>query len=219
MGKKGGPPKLVYFELGGKVEACRMLLTHAGVKYEDKRLSLSDRSEFIRMKESGELPGGQVPVWIEDGRTMNQSGALAIFFAKKYGYYGKDPWAGYEDDWALDNYNDIFVKQFYPLWFKDEVSSEEIDSTVERFGKWNKGVEAKLEKLGSNFIGGDKPSLGDFVTFSLYSSFVLNENTKVADLRNSLRAEMVATPSVQGWVKRMQEELKDYLASRPKIIF
>ena len=60
MGKKGQSAKLklVYFQLYGKAESIRMLLTHAKVPFEDKRLSLSDRSEFIRMKESGELPSG-----------------------------------------------------------------------------------------------------------------------------------------------------------------
>ena len=60
MGKKGQPTKLklVYFQLYGKAESIRMLLTHAGVPFEDKRLPLSDKSEFNRMKASGELPGG-----------------------------------------------------------------------------------------------------------------------------------------------------------------
>ena len=145
-----------------------MMLAHAKVKYEHKRLSLADRSEFLRMKENGELPGGQVPVWIENGRTLNQSGAIAVLLAKKHGYYPADPWASYNDDWALDNFNDIFVKQFYPLYFKDELSSEDIDGAVERFGKWNKVVDDKLNSLGSNFIGGAKPTLGDFVTFAIY---------------------------------------------------
>ena len=120
---------MVYFELYGKAEAIRMLLTHAGVSFEDKRLSLSDRSEFKRMKENGELPGGQVPIVVDEkGRIFNQSGALLIMLSKKYGYYGKDKWAGYEDDWAIANFDDIFVKTFYPLWFKDELTNEEIES-------------------------------------------------------------------------------------------
>ena len=144
MGKQDSSPKLVYFELGGKADFIRMILAHAKVKYEDKRLSLSDRSEFFRMKESGELPGGQVPVWIENGRILNQSGAISVMLAKRYGYYPADPWESYNDDWALDNFNDVFVKEFYPLYFKDELTSEQIDGAVERFGKWNKVVEDKL---------------------------------------------------------------------------
>lgn len=71
MGKRS-EPELVYFELEGKAGPIRMMLAHGKVKYTDKRLSLSDRTEFLRMKESGELPGGQVPVWFdENGNAMN----------------------------------------------------------------------------------------------------------------------------------------------------
>merc|ERR1712060_592180 len=121
MGKKSVPHsagKLVYLELHGKAEPIRMLLSHAGVPFEDKRLSLTDRTDLNRMKQSGELPGGQVPVWIDEkGRTLNQTNALLIMLGKKYGYYGKDIWAGYEDDWALDNFGDIWSRPFYTLWF------------------------------------------------------------------------------------------------------
>ena len=65
--------------------------------------------------------------------------------AKKYGYYGKDKWAGYEDDWAIANFGDIFVKDFYPLWFKDELTNEEIEAASVKFANWNKVVEAKLQ--------------------------------------------------------------------------
>ena len=138
--------------------------------------------------------------------------------AKKYGYYGKDPWSGYEDDWAIGHFGDIFVKDFYPLWFKDELTNEQIEGASEKFAKWNKVVENKLQSLGTNFIGGSKPSCGDFITFSVYTSHILNENTKRKDLKETLRSEMAETPAVMAWVKRMKEELKDYLANRPACV-
>ena len=38
--------------------------------------------------------------------------------AKKYNLYGKEMWAGYNDDWAIDTFGDIWKRDFYPLWFK-----------------------------------------------------------------------------------------------------
>ena len=76
-------------------------------------------------------------------------------------------------------------------------------------------INEKLEALGPDFIGGAKPSIGDFILFSMYSLLVFNQNSKVPDLRNSIRAEMVDTPTVSAWVKRMQGELNDYLEKRP----
>ena len=33
------------------------------------------------------MPGGQMPVWEEDGKFMNETPALLRYFGKKYGYY------------------------------------------------------------------------------------------------------------------------------------
>ena len=62
-------PKLYYFGIYGKVEPIRMLLSYAGAAFEDIRLT---HEEFGKMKARGELPGGQVPVYVdEQGRTLN----------------------------------------------------------------------------------------------------------------------------------------------------
>ena len=155
------------------------------------------------MKENGELPGGQVPIYIDEkGRVFNQTGAVLIMLGKQNGYYPKDAYAAYEDDWAISNFGDIWTREFYTLWFKDEIDDDLISGACDKFEPWNQVVEAKLNTLG-NFIGGEKPSIGDFITFSVYANFILNQDTKVANLRNALRAEMASTPNVQAWVKRM----------------
>ena len=156
------------------------------------------------MKANNSLPGGQVPVYVdEQGRYLNQTGALLIMLGKKHNLYQKDLKGGYEDDWAVENFSDIWKPDFYRKWFAEELDSETITVCQESFTKWNEVVEKKLQSLNTKFIGGDKPSVGDFITFAIYADFVLNQNTKVPDLRNSLRAEMLATPKVQEWVKNM----------------
>ena len=42
-----------------------MLLHHAKVDFEDKRIS---NEEFAEMREEGRFPSGQVPAWEENGR-------------------------------------------------------------------------------------------------------------------------------------------------------
>ena len=119
------------------------------------------------------------------------------------GQQGQYKWAGFEDDWAIANYGDIFVKDFFPKWFKDELTNKEIEAAGVKFASWNKVVDAKLNQLNTDFIGGSKPSCGDYITYSVYSSFITNEHTEVKDLRESLRSEMAKTSAVQAWVKRM----------------
>ena len=215
MGKKttGNKPKLIYFSAYGKAEPIRMLLNHAGVQFEDIHIN---REKFNEMKQNGELPGGQVPIWIdEEGKTFNQTAALMIYLGKKYGYYPEDPWDGYEDDWALANHSDIWKPDFNFKFFKDELPEETIVEVATMFEKWNKVVDLKLEELGSRkFIGGKKPSIGDFITFSVYADFIFNEHTKVAELRKALQAKVNETERVKLWVQRMNEELKEHLAKR-----
>ena len=215
MGKKitGKAPKLIYFSAYGKAEQIRMMLNHAGVQFEDIHIN---REEFNGMKERGELPGNQVPIWVEeDGKTYNQANAISIMLGKRYGYYPEDAWDAYEDDWALAFHGDLWGPNFNFKFFKDELDQETLDATVAIFEKWNLVLERKLTELGARkFIGGKKPSVGDFVVFSVYADFIFNENTKHAGMRKALQAKVDDTPNVKAWVQRMQEENKNHLTNR-----
>ena len=61
-------PTLYYFDLHGRAEPIRMLLNHAKVEFDDRRLS---HEEFAQMRENGALPSGQVPLWEDEGRQVN----------------------------------------------------------------------------------------------------------------------------------------------------
>ena len=55
-------PTLAYFDVYGKGEAIRFLLSHAKADYNDVRVPSAD---FQRWKADGSLPAGQLPVWID----------------------------------------------------------------------------------------------------------------------------------------------------------
>ena len=81
MGKKAeNLPKLIYFPAHGKGEPIRMMLNHAKVQFEDIHVN---RAEVTAMKERGELPGGQVPIWRDEkGIQYNQTNAIIIMLGK-----------------------------------------------------------------------------------------------------------------------------------------
>lgn len=56
--------KLTYFDIGGRAEAIRALLAHAGFMYEDNRITFEHAAE---LKHSGYAPMGNFPLWEEDG--------------------------------------------------------------------------------------------------------------------------------------------------------
>ena len=97
-------PCVMYFDLYARAEAMRMTLAYAGVDFEDKRLSFE---QFGAMKASGELPSGQLPLYIdENGKKYNQNCAILNMLAKKHGLRPSDPERCFTVDWALETLND-----------------------------------------------------------------------------------------------------------------
>ena len=96
---------LTYFDLGGRAEACRMILSHGKVDFTDNRIS---GEQFGEMKKSGELaPTAQLPFLEVEGNKMNQSEAIARFCAMKTGIYNTaDPKACWRDDMVINTISD-----------------------------------------------------------------------------------------------------------------
>ncbi len=52
----------MYFDAYARGEGIRILLAHAKVNFEDNRIEFKD---WPALKAT--MPGGQIPVWVEDG--------------------------------------------------------------------------------------------------------------------------------------------------------
>ena len=112
-----------------------MLLNHAKVDFEDKRLS---NEEFAEMREDGTLPSGQVPLWEDEGRQINQTAAILRLLGKQHGYYSMDPEEGYKADWAIDTLGDIFKPEMLGKFFMpaDQVTEEAMKEASDKFDSW-----------------------------------------------------------------------------------
>jgi len=78
--------KLTYFNGRGRAEIIRLILTEAGVPFEDNRISYDE--EFPKIKST--LPFRQVPIFEIDGKiTLCQSLAISRYLARKYNLAGK----------------------------------------------------------------------------------------------------------------------------------
>ena len=81
--------KLIYFDIPGKAEAIRLCAAVGGVQLDDVRTS---REKFHEMRDSGELPFGQVPALdVGDGRILAQSSAILRYVATLGGLHPTDP--------------------------------------------------------------------------------------------------------------------------------
>lgn len=96
---------LYYFDAYGRAEPIRLLLSHAGIDFTDKRFK---RNEWKDNKSS--MPGKKVPVLeLGDGTRIGQSTSILRFLGKKHGYYPEDPLEAHKCDYLLDSYNDKFL--------------------------------------------------------------------------------------------------------------
>merc|ERR1712080_627294 len=75
--------KLLYFDVQGKGELIRLLLSAGNIDFEDFRFSFQDWP-----KHKPSTPFGQAPVLYWDGEELPQSMAIARFVARKVGMAG-----------------------------------------------------------------------------------------------------------------------------------
>ena len=79
--------------VSGNCYKVRLLLTHLGIPFERRPLSVVDKSD--REEVLGELnPGLRVPTLVlEDGRPLGESGAILWYFGEGTRYVPEDPFA------------------------------------------------------------------------------------------------------------------------------
>jgi len=98
--------KLIYFDLPGKGEGIRLAAAVGGVNMEDCRIT---RDEFMAMKQSGELPYGQVPALKVGKITIAQSAAIIRLIGKLGGSYPTNPVHAAVVDSIVAQENDMFT--------------------------------------------------------------------------------------------------------------
>ena len=109
-----------------------MLLHKAGVDYENKVISFE---EFGKIKASGILPAGQVPIWTDEcGNQLNQSNAILRMLGRQHGFYDEsDATVAFQIDWVLETSLDFYSSKGYMRWFSDEVDEAKDEESAQAF--------------------------------------------------------------------------------------
>ena len=161
------PCKVYYFDLYGRAEPIRMMLSQAKVEFEDVRLT---KEQFAEMKESGNLEFGQLPAFeTEDGKFLSQSASIARYVARTNGFYPEDPMDQWFQDSSLDALSDLAQAAMKVHFAKEEEKQEAIANYM------GKVMPAFLEKMdkrldGKKFLGGDKMMYADFALAAFFTS-------------------------------------------------
>ncbi|KAL0881857.1 hypothetical protein ABMA27_001630 [Loxostege sticticalis] len=190
--------KLVYFDVNGLAEPIRYILHYGGLKFEDVRL---DFTSFGKIKES--LPYGQVPIYEENGRTLNQSMAIARYLGSQTGLLPSDPWEQAKLDAVVLNAHDYIKKliAFYWVPTNKEESKKALDEATPYFLS---RFEKELKAGGGHF--GGKLSWADFVFVGVVEMFNLYLDDPIH----------TGYPAVTALVSEIQglPGVKEYIANR-----
>ena len=171
--------KLYYFEGTGRAEPIRLLLTHAGVKFEDIRIPFVD---WPKIKDTLELK--QTPILEEDGKKMSQSNAIMEYLGSKYGYLPKNFSKLYKVMFIMNTAEDLMQKTYMSTGamspFDEKAKAEALEKLMKVEGPLMlSAIEKKLkENCTQDFIVGHKYTIADFSLLGLFRGLEVNENWK-----------------------------------------
>ncbi|KDO22392.1 hypothetical protein SPRG_11344 [Saprolegnia parasitica CBS 223.65] len=146
--------ELTYFDIPGRAELIRLLLTHGKINFKDTRYSFPD---YFAKKSELNLPFNQVPTLQVNGTTTyGQSLAIARYAAKLTGLYPTDPLAALEADAAVDAIVEL-VNAVVDAVYKtqgDEAQAAKFETiNNETFPRMLRQLEARV--AGPFFTGAD----------------------------------------------------------------
>ena len=113
-----------YFNIYGRAEPIRMLLNHAKIEFEDKRLDFADWPTLKGNFEFGQVPA--LDIKDADGKVHQYTQTLSIlrYLSIKLGYYPADPETAFDSDSALDSVNDTINGLVKIRWENDQARKE-----------------------------------------------------------------------------------------------
>lgn len=161
--------KLTYFDLNGRAEIIRLVLTWLGKEFEDVRIP---RDKWPEIKPTS--PFGQVPFIEIDGKVYGQSVAIANYFAREFGLYGKtnldglriDQYAGLTEDFTLEA-----AKAFRESdpEKKAEIAKKVKEEVAPRYLGF---AEKLIQDNNGEYFAGDSISLADLIAYDVATGFL-----------------------------------------------
>jgi glutathione S-transferase len=219
--------KLVYFSAaGGRGEPIRFLLRLAGVDFEDEMFTLADfgnpDSDYYKRKAAGEFAtlaesGGGLPIWIENGKTYQETNAILRFLGARYGFYSTNPETMYEIDICMEKVEQVFkhaalaqhshvcLAEINKAAFGtgDGPTEEQIAAAWEMYKANVDFGEAQLNKHAQPFLAGtDNPTIADFRFVVQFSDSIYNPATALtSSLVNRVKEYIATKPAFKKWVE------------------
>ncbi len=209
--------KLYYFDEPGRGEAIRLLLFHAGVRFEDIRIKAAD---WPKRKVEFELQ--QLPVLEVKGQRMSQSYAILEYLGVRFRYTPSAYVKMYDVMYAMNTGEDLFVRAYRATSSASPLSPKEKEEAMKQLLKVDGPIflgalENRLKKnVTQDFIAGKKYTIGDFYLQGLYQNILQNPEW------NKLFAERIKTKYPTLWAyaeKRSRDFIPYYMKCQTKLYY
>jgi len=199
-----GDIKLTYFESKGRAEFARLILSYAGVKFIDERLT---PEQFASIK--SQLPYGQLPTLTYKGSVICQSITIARFLAAEFGLAGRTNLEAAQANETVDALGDILEK-IVPVLFEpnQEKKAEDMKTLQEKTLPAGVGqLEKILSSRGGQFFAGNSLTWADISVF--HFCHILQELAPQA---------LSGAPGIADLYERVGQipNIKNWVDSRPK---
>jgi len=202
--EKEKKPKLTYFNIKGRAEIARLILSETNTTYDYVGI---DGAQLKELKELGILAFNQVPLYEEGDLTLVQSHAINRHLARINGLYGKNEKEASLIDQAYEGVIDISSRSIAIFINNKLDEAKQAEEFAVIYKTWFPCFEALLKKNkgGAGFIVGDSLSLADLALFHTLDMAVGRAPTCLDSY-----------PLLKAWKQRIEERprIKAYVASR-----
>lgn len=193
-------------------ECVRMCLTFGGVRFDDRRVS------YEELYSAGVLTFGTYPALEVNGRSINQTQAMAAYAGRLSGFYPKDPWQAAKVDETFAALTDATFCITKTQNIKDMETKAQVRADMMRSGgklhMLLSGLNSLLAQNGSSGLcAGEMVTVADFAAWRfviwLCSGIVVGVDPALFEssfpelVRLYHRVE--ALPQIQDWKRRYPE--------------
>ena len=192
--------KVYYFDIMGRAEAIRMLLTYKKVDFEDVRLT---KEQFGEMKAAGKFEFGQVPALeLDDGTMLVQTVSILRYLAAEYDMEAEGAIAEYKINSIFEHSrSDFFQKCVLPTMFAPTEEAKEAAAKTlftTHLPAYYKTIEGYLD--GKKYVAGDKMTWVDIYLSHFFLNHTFNDaNPKSGPFKDFFESN--AGPNLKKWVE------------------
>nr|UNY86278.1 glutathione S-transferase sigma1 [Phyllotreta striolata] len=193
--------KLIYYNLTGRGEPIRMLLTYGGVPFEDNRFEWDD---WPKIKPT--TPLGQVPVLEIDGKRYTQTIPLCRYLGRMLKLDGKDDMENLAIDSAVEILWDVLKVAYERNWETSDEKKKQLDAKLHTLSPLLLGKLEEDVKRNGGFIALNRITWADIVFLCSYEDMMnlVPEKDPFEGLANlrQLKNKLLENENLREYIKK-----------------